>query len=397
MITLTRFLYDEQEVKLSFISAMLKQRDICECYYWASELYYSNIDIFQLLLQLYNDYYAMLNPFFEHFIIKKMNQWISSKNINYVFYCIINMYVLKHDYKVFIMRQLYNTDTYPTIIQINKKKQLTFKINKEEWLSLFDVKFHHLLVSIKYIRYNNICYYLKELIKSTSTKDIYIMLIQYYSMVTEKIADDNTINEMLIYFTNRQYNDEIHSLLTIICYLEYNNTNISDNKMKLYIRPNPEHILFIKNIELELIPLNKNGIRDIYKTLEYKRLYSIDCNIGSFNLNRYTFDTFEFYKNEILTHWDYYASGSKLWNDRIIQEYNGSINHNTKLLEFENDDKLEEFYSKYGFDLDEQPKNIQDLSLLYIEKTNYTKWIEYIYNNTDLLKSFILHDNFIFN
>ena len=86
MTTLTRFLYDEQEVKLSFISAMLKQRDICECYYWASELYYSNIDIFQLLLQIYNDYYAMLNPFFEHFIIKKMNQWISSKNIDHVFY-----------------------------------------------------------------------------------------------------------------------------------------------------------------------------------------------------------------------------------------------------------------------------------------------------------------------
>ena len=158
MTILTRFLYDEQEVKLSFISAMLKQRDICECYYWASELYYSNIDIFQLLLQIYNDYYAMLNPFFEHFIIKKMNQWIYSKNIDHVFYCIINMYVLKHDYKVFIMRQLYNTNTYPTIIQINKKKQLTFKINKEELFSLFDAKFHHLLVSIKYIRYNNICY-----------------------------------------------------------------------------------------------------------------------------------------------------------------------------------------------------------------------------------------------
>jgi hypothetical protein len=35
--------------------------------------------------------------------------------------------------------------------------------------------------------------------------------------------------------------------------------------------------------------------------------------------------------------------------------------------------------------------------LLYIEKINYTKWIEYIYNNTDLLKSLILPDNFIFN
>ena len=50
---LTRFLYIKDEVELSLVSALLKKRNVQECYYWAFELYYSGFDIVQLLYLTY--------------------------------------------------------------------------------------------------------------------------------------------------------------------------------------------------------------------------------------------------------------------------------------------------------------------------------------------------------
>lgn len=56
--------------------------------------------------------------------------------------------------------------------------------------------------------------------------------------------------------------------------------------------------------------------------------------------------------------WLYYASRSSVWYERIIQ-YNGIINDEDETISFENDDKLEEFYNNWGYEPDEQSKEIQ--------------------------------------
>ena len=38
-ITFTRYLYNLDEVKLSFIEALLKKQNLDECYFWICELY----------------------------------------------------------------------------------------------------------------------------------------------------------------------------------------------------------------------------------------------------------------------------------------------------------------------------------------------------------------------
>jgi len=56
--------------------------------------------------------------------------------------------------------------------------------------------------------------------------------------------------------------------------------------------------------------------------------------------------------------WLFYASRSPIWKDRIVK-YNGIIDCSKKTVEFINDDDLEAFYDKYGYEPDEQPLNIQ--------------------------------------
>jgi len=57
-------------------------------------------------------------------------------------------------------------------------------------------------------------------------------------------------------------------------------------------------------------------------------------------------------------HWLFYASKIPLWEHRILQ-YKGTIDKETRQVIFENDDLMEEFFEKYGYEPDEQPIEIQ--------------------------------------
>jgi hypothetical protein len=51
--------------------------------------------------------------------------------------------------------------------------------------------------------------------------------------------------------------------------------------------------------------------------------------------------------------WLYYCRETPLWRTRI-QEYAGEIDSLKKCVVFPNDDSLEQFYGKYGLEIDEQ-------------------------------------------
>jgi hypothetical protein len=51
--------------------------------------------------------------------------------------------------------------------------------------------------------------------------------------------------------------------------------------------------------------------------------------------------------------WLYYCRQTPLWRTRI-QEYGGTIDTQNKRIAFPSDDSLEQFYDKYGFEIDEQ-------------------------------------------
>ena len=52
-----------------------------------------------------------------------------------------------------------------------------------------------------------------------------------------------------------------------------------------------------------------------------------------------------------------------------------------KLIDFDDDDELEEFYFRYGYEPDEQSKEIQDKSIKEIKNNYIHNWINEIFDN----------------
>ena len=121
--------------------------------------------------------------------------------------------------------------------------------------------------------------------------------------------------------------------------------------------PEPKTQLYII-IPLDSVFLNNyktNLIQPVRKTLQMNCKYSLVSNeekgknpeIKNIQILR-----------EITDHWLYYASRCPLWRERICR-LGGSIIDEEKMIIFENDDLLEGFYDKYGFEMDEQILLIQ--------------------------------------
>ena len=60
--------------------------------------------------------------------------------------------------------------------------------------------------------------------------------------------------------------------------------------------------------------------------------------------------------------WLYHASFSPVWRERI-EKNNGQINHETKKVEFNDNDDFDNFYNSFGYEPDEQSKEIQEKNI----------------------------------
>jgi len=62
----TRYLYEESAVRSAFVSSLLKRSD--DALFWIFELFHSGIGVFDLLTQVYEDFYATNNPHLAKYI-----------------------------------------------------------------------------------------------------------------------------------------------------------------------------------------------------------------------------------------------------------------------------------------------------------------------------------------
>ena len=108
------------------LTALLKKEDLKIIYYWAYELYYSGFEaeLFDLLLKIYLDFYYVHQPYFLVYFKKKHDLWKADKDIdkkvNHVAFILRNMYNLKADGGVFLVRQKFALELSPTILYKNK-------------------------------------------------------------------------------------------------------------------------------------------------------------------------------------------------------------------------------------------------------------------------------------
>ena len=126
-----------------------------------------------------------------------------------------------------------------------------------------------------------------------------------------------------------------------------------------------------------IIQLNQDPIDPLYRTLLYKRLYTISDTIGCFQLARFHRNCPKM-KKLLGFHWEWFASFSPLWKKRF-NKYHAKRDRKAKMMIFNDDDNLEDFGEKYNYEPDEQSSKVQAKSILDIPKRTPREWIKDIF------------------
>ena len=126
----------------------------------------------------------------------------------------------------------------------------------------------------------------------------------------------------------------------------------------MYISVEPEDIIHYDTI---------HGNRELKAYNILKHVYMCGINdtnqLSLFKLTRTNYDL----KDAYLNNWEYHASFSPLWSQRI-QWFGGYPDYNTQKIVFTQDDSAQKFYRLYGYEPDEQKLEVQEKSVGSIKK-----------------------------
>ena len=332
-VILSRYLYILDEVKYCFKIAIIHRKPLKESIFWFSEYYRSGYEeeCWQLIFKIYYEYFACINYYFEKVLIRTYETWKKDNDIYHLIYIIQNFHLME------INKALVNVKD----IEKNKDKKLTLLRGK------IPDRFKNIT--------NKECQKLIRFLEKGNIQMIYhIYKNSFYEIDIDIINDFYKCNLKL---NNDYYNEKDEIKLSQIFLALNNEKNL--NKQKIFVKPSNEIIKFER--ELNNIENIKN-----YNILKEKRLYRIYDELIYYELERNKMD-FSKLKKDILLKWEVYAYECRLWKQRI-KEYGGYIENNE--IYFKDNDELERFYEKYGFELDEQSKDVQDKSLINIKKIN---------------------------
>jgi hypothetical protein len=256
--SLTRYLYFLEEVKISFLDALLKKKSLKECYFWISEIFYSGFidESWQFIMKIYYDFYYLNN---NYIIIKIKAKYKKKNNIKNILSIVSLLYQMKHDPYIFICRT-------------NNKGRKTKDISKT------------LLNKLKKNECQSVYYYINLMMNIDSNNCIKIV---------EKFKGEKFTDLGL-------YKNKTHLLFAFSCKKYTNNNNNISIK---FIKKNLNHI---NNLNEAVYP--------VYKTLNERRIYDISDDIGCFKL----FDKDKFDKKDNFCYnWEYYCHFSPVWKKRF--------------------------------------------------------------------------------
>ena len=328
-VILTRYLYQISDVKNSLLFSVLEKKDINECYYWLSELYYSGYknESWDMIMRIFYEFYALSNIKMNKYIVSQYGKWVDKNDIKYLadiiknlFYCSSDCFIfLVNNVKVDNITSVVGNKIRRKIILNNKKKYVTSEYQDDEKfinaLNKKDIKF---IISF---------------IKKSNDIDVIIKNIEIFT------------NKKIL--TNKYFKDIKTLAIVHIIQFYFAKHKLQKRKLKILKK------------EMKFINQTNENISPTYKTLKLKRIYKIHkySNI----LKKIVLK--ENIKTDILWyHWEYYAYKSPIWKERF-DKYKIKIDNKEKTIVFENDDDIEDFYEKYGYEPDEQSKEVQYKSI----------------------------------
>jgi hypothetical protein len=349
----TRYLYLKDEVSLSLLVSILNKKK--NALYWAYELYYSGFEeeLFQHLWKIYYDFYYTLNPSFQNYFVKKYKEWKkisnSDEKARIVALIVGDLMIRPYNLDVFMLRQSVNYATDETPITTPFSQLLETR----NYLSIANFILERKIQNYEYM--------LKEAFDFFIKKGI-------------KIDTEKTLKQLHKTAGFLHLNASVQLLAQIMLYF----SQLQDLPMgkKLYIMVE-QHDLVI----YETIFVDETTNYRAYKMLPMAYLYKIDedhyLSLFQLERNKILMDNPNGLKEIYHYNWEYYASFSPIWSQRI-QTYKGKFNHEVKRVMFPEDEEIdwtEEFYSRFGYEPDEQKRETQEHSIQTIE--SHRSWRQF--------------------
>lgn len=340
----TRYLYEVEEVKLSLIMGLMNKKEYV--LFWAYELFYSGYknDLIALLWSVYYDFYAVLNPSFEKYLLTKMKINLDEKNLASVIH---NFIIRPSTIDVFMLRQL--------ISNIDFDFDYTGDDLNTEY---YDKTIIKLLVSEDYLQ---IAYFIFNM-NDKFTSSMFISVLNYFKKLEMKSLDMKKEVDLYEKMIKLHKNGVKIILLSRIIHYYSILKKIKQGK-SLYVHIEPHEIIMYETIEADFTLQDK--ALSSRKILPLACISSIDEEdyLSLFHLKREKEDIIKAYREN----WEYYASFSPIWSERI-QQHNGFIDHENKKIVFQEDEQ-ELFYQNYGLEPDEQSNITQEKSIKQINQT----------------------------
>ncbi len=370
---LSRLLYPIDEVYTSFVTELLVRNNIDKCFFWISELYYSKEKVIEFMWKIYFDFYAEINPKLDSYIKKKTLSYTKTESLQDVFDIVENLFICKSTSTVFLLRQYE--------IMINKPLITYKKTNKAkwEWLKEYSSEYSTLLKALH--KNNLICSAteLRNIMKKKTSHDIYNTIVSYFSKHIVLVSSDAIEKK----WKSTIWYDDYHGLLALIAHLSADPQDIKRQHVfkKTTNACVAEYILCNKDIE------SRHTKKDrVYSILSHHRRYKLHHGAKVFNIKKIIMSID---LKQITENWIFYAYDCKLWKMRI-KEWGGRLNNKQKMVDFNCDEKKSEFYDRYYLEVDEQPKDIQNMSddTRYIEGVNkifWQTWHSKIFDNDPII------------
>jgi len=371
-IVFTRYLYLKDEVKLALLVSLLKKSD--DAIFWAYELYYSDFkaELFELFWKIYYVFYATLNPSFEAYLLNKRNEMFKDEKL--VSVIVQDLIIRPFNTDVFFLNVICRTfEIECKYLESNQKKIMLYSSNLYEqlmfWIDAHDYKsIAQFILNDKNVKKNNL--------NPLFTNDyIYGYVIDAF-LATFK--DLKLVKTRLLKEFSSGYKTDLILLAKIMTLF-----SIKDKLIKgknFYITISPEEIVQYETIDAT------NELRG-YRILKTACICGIDDlkHLSLFKLERDKLASQEILVDLYNNKWLYHASFSPVWFERIMS-HRGYIDYVNQKVEFVDEDLQQSFFTKYGYEPDEQTNNVKEKSIMVIEKVNNWTTFYNTYNQNNLFK-----------
>jgi hypothetical protein len=361
-LVFTRYLYIKDEVRIALLVSILNKSD--DAIFWAYELYHSGFknEFFELIWKIYYDFFATLNPTFESYLIKKHKEVVMSIDVNndrIISSIIQDLLFRPFNSDVFIIHYICENFETESIYHHTTEKITEMQYNLEQWIAQND--------------YRSIAHWILNVNTSINIVEVYNICLNIFEKNGLKLTKSKLAKE-LVSVLNLNINANVILLAKIMC-LFSKKAELKKGK-SIYINVEPEDV-----VQYETICSLKN-----YKVLEKACICGIDDlkHLSLFKLNRQKYNI----KHEYWYKWEYHASFSPIWSQRIRQ-FGGYPDYSSQKVIFKeepDDDLMQEFYDLYGLEPDEQSITTQSKNIMDLEKVHNWKWFNEQYKKNGLFE-----------